>query len=85
MIQIFKMKIQVKLLATYRKKLPPDAKGNTCTLELPDGSGVVAVLEHFGISNDNSNVVLVNGLSHDYPPQLVDGDTITIFSAMAGG
>jgi molybdopterin converting factor small subunit len=79
------MKITVKLLATYREKLPPDAKGNTCTIDIPDNSGVEVILERFDISNDNSNVILINGHSHDQPPELKEGDVVCIFSAMAGG
>jgi molybdopterin converting factor small subunit len=79
------MKIKVKLLATYREKLPPDAKGNTCTIEIPEGSGVAVVFERFDIDYDNSNVVLINGLTHEQPPPLNEGDVVCIFSAIAGG
>jgi len=79
------MKIKVKLLATYREKLPPDAVGNTCTIEIPDESGVEVVFKRFDIDYDNSNVVLINGLTHENPPKLKEGDVVCIFSAIAGG
>ena len=79
------MKIKVKLLATYREKLPPDADGNTCTIDIPEESGVEVVLKHFDIAYDNSNVVLINGLTHEHPPNLKEGDVVCIFSAIAGG
>ena len=79
------MKIKVKLLATYREKLPPDTKGNTCTIDIPDGSGVEVVFERFDIDYDKSNVFLINGLTHKTPPPLNEGDVVCIFSAIAGG
>ncbi|HKJ26342.1 MAG TPA: MoaD/ThiS family protein [Anaerolineales bacterium] len=79
------MKISVKLLATYRDKLPPDAEGSTCIIEVPEGSRVDIVLERFEISNDNTNVILVNGHSPENSQSLKEGDVVCIFSAMAGG
>jgi sulfur carrier protein ThiS len=79
------MKVSVKLLATYRDKLPEGTTGNTCTIELPEGCTYAAVLEYFNIENDETNVVLVNGLTPEPGERLEEGDTVCVFSAMAGG
>ncbi len=77
------MLVSVKLIAALRKKLPEGTIGNTCQLELPAGSSVKDILEHFDI--DDSHVVLVNGHSPDPDQVLQDGDKVSIFSAVAGG
>ena len=79
------MKISVKLLTTYRKKLPEGTTGNTCTLEVAARTRVGDVLEYFEIPDDASSVVLVNGSSPEGNQPLHEGDEVCIYSAMAGG
>jgi molybdopterin converting factor small subunit len=79
------MKVTVKLLATYRSLLPDGTTGNTCIIELPDGSTYKSILTYFQIEDDRTNVVLVNGLTPDPSDPLNEGDTVCVFSAMAGG
>jgi len=79
------MKISVKLLTTYRKKLPEGTQGNTCTLQVPNIWCVGDILAHFEIPNDASSVILVNGLSPKGDQHLNEGDEVCVYSAMAGG
>ena len=79
------MRISVKLLTTYRKKLPEGTKGNTCTLQVPESYCVSDILAHFEIPNDVSSVILVNGLSPQGDQALNEGDEVCVYSAMAGG
>jgi sulfur carrier protein ThiS len=79
------MKISVKLLTIYRKKLPEETTGNTCTLEVPAGTRVGEVLQQFDIPDDSSSVVLVNGFSPEGNQPLQEGDEVCVYSAMAGG
>lgn len=79
------MKVSAKLLGTYRKLFAEETTGNTCIIEIPNGSSYEAVLEYFKIENDETSVVLVNGLTPKPKDLLSDGDTVCIFSAMAGG
>lgn len=79
------MKVSVKLLATYRKLLPEGTAGNTCIIEIPNGSTYESVLAYFAIENDETNVVLVNGRNPKPEDRLSEGDTVAVFSAMAGG
>jgi len=78
-------KISVKLLATYRTKLPEGTQGNSCVLEIPHNSRIDHVLELFEIPNDSSSVVLLNGATFNSNQCLKEGDEVCVFSAVAGG
>lgn len=80
------MRVQVKLMATFRSKLPPDAKGGTVALELPPEATVQAVLDHFGIASGHVHVVMVNdAMETDRTRPLADGDSLVILPPVAGG
>ena len=79
------MKVYVKLLNVYRKYLPDDAQGAAYSLQVPDGTRVEELLAQVSVPADESQVVLVNGHTPLAEQVLKEGDTITIFPAMAGG
>ena len=79
------MMIQVKLIATYRDHLPPDAKNGVVELNVPDGTTVREAISRFGIPMDDTSVIVLNGLTVDLETLLTEGDTVTAFSAIAGG
>ena len=79
------MKVSIKLIATYRKLLPEDARGNTVQLDVPPGARVEDVLIKFNVPSDRASVILVNGHVPVTDQQLDEGDVITAFPAMAGG
>jgi sulfur carrier protein ThiS len=79
------MKVSVKLLTVYRSKLPEGTEGNTCTLQIPDGSRIEDLLNEFDIQMDAASVVLINGYSAKELQQLEEDDEVCVYSAMAGG
>ncbi|GAB4421656.1 MAG: hypothetical protein Kow002_10680 [Anaerolineales bacterium] len=79
------MQVHVKLIATYRAHLPPGTEGNLTTVDVPAGSTVKEVLMPFGIPLDDSSVIVVNGLTVPLDSPVSEGDTISAFSAIAGG
>ena len=79
------MKVSVKLLSIYRKKLPVGTKGTSVLLEIPENFKIADVLKKFDIAFDQTNVILVNGLTPEDKQNLCEGDEICVFSAMAGG
>jgi molybdopterin converting factor small subunit len=80
------VKVQVKLIASYRKLLPPDAAGNRFAVEIEPGTTVRELLSRYGIPLTEDSVILINGLtSHGLDQPLADGDQVAAFSAMAGG
>ena len=79
------MKISVKLIATYRNLLPPEAHGNKIEIEIPKGATVSDVMTQFNVPQDETSVIVVNGLTVLLSTILVEGDEVTAFSAIAGG
>ena len=79
------MKISVKLIATYRSLLPLGTQGNKVEIEVPDGTTASNVMTQFNVPQDDSSVIVVNGLTVPLSTILVEGDEVTAFSAIAGG
>jgi len=79
------MMIRVKLIATYRDHLPPEAKNGVVEIHVPDGTTVRDAISRFGIPMDDTSVIVLNGLTVDLETPLTEGDTVTAFSAIAGG
>jgi len=79
------VRVNVNLIATYREHLPPGTNGNLVTINVPDGSTVGEVLRLFGIPLDDSSVFVLNGLTVDLDTSVSEGDTVSAFSAIAGG
>ena len=79
------MQVYVKLIATYRDYLPPGTDGDTAPVEVPPGASVADVLIPFGVPLDDSSVIVLNGLTVDLGTPVSEGDTVSAFSAIAGG
>ena len=80
------MKVQVKLMASLRSKLPPEAKGGAVQLDLGPGATVADVLNQLGIAPSHVHVVMVNdAMETDRKRPLVEGDTLVILPPVAGG
>lgn len=79
------MMIRVKMIGNYRDHLPPGAKNGMVEIEVPDGTTVYDAISRFGIPLDDSSVIVLNGLTVDMHTPLQEGDTVTAFSAIAGG
>ena len=79
------MKIRLKLIATYRELLPPGTQGNKIEIEIPEGAQVSDVMAQFNVPQDDSSVIVVNGLTVPLSTVLADGDEVSAFSAIAGG
>ena len=79
------MQVYVKLIATYMQHLPPGTDGNIVIVDVPMGSTVADILTPFGIPLDDSSVIVLNGLTVDLNTLVSEGDTISAFSAIAGG
>jgi sulfur carrier protein ThiS len=79
------MKVYVKLIATYREHLPPGTEGNIALVDVPSGSTIAEVLAPFGIPLDDRSVIVLNGLTVALNTPVLEGDTLSAFSAIAGG
>jgi sulfur carrier protein ThiS len=79
------MKVNIKLLGTYRRYLPSGSQGAVYTLEVPDATVIETLLDQVAIPPGDGYVVLVNGRTPLAGQILEEGDTVTLFPAMAGG
>ena len=79
------MRITLKLFATFRRYLPPQAQGSAFELDVPAGACVADVLDLFAVPTDGAAVLLVNGRTAAPGQVLEEGDALAAFPAMAGG
>ena len=79
------MIVRLKFIATYIKLLPAGTKRNIIDIEVVPGSTLENILSQFNVPMDDSSVVLLNGFTVSLDTQLSNGDTISAFSAIAGG
>ncbi len=80
------MRIELRLFASLRKKLPPGSPRGKCDLELPENATIAAVLTRMDIPAASAQMVLVNGEhDRDFDRPLQDGDVLSIFPPVAGG
>lgn len=79
------MLIRVKMIANYRDALPPGHKHGVIELEVPDGTTVYDAVSQFDIPLNDESVIVLNGLTVEMNTPLKEGDTVTAFSAIAGG
>ena len=79
------MRIKVKLIAIYREFLPPGTTGNTAELDVEDDATIESIMNQLGVPVDDTSVIVLNGLTVPLDTHPSAGDTITAFSAVAGG
>lgn len=79
------MLVYVKMLANYRAVLPPEAVHGMVKLDVPEGATVYDVISRYPIPLNDESVIVLNGLMTEMDAPLKEGDTVTAFSAIAGG
>jgi molybdopterin converting factor small subunit len=80
------MRVRVKLMASLRSRLPPDAQGGTTVLEVEPGTTVASVLDRLGVPSGHVHLIMVNGsMERDRQRMLADGDEVVVFPPVAGG
>lgn len=75
------MKIKIKLFASLRKKLGK----SECELDLSFGSRVLDAIRELNLSENDSYVLMLNGIHCQMDQELTDGDVLSIFPMIAGG
>jgi molybdopterin synthase sulfur carrier subunit len=79
------IRVKVKLFATLRKHLPPDATEGTVVVEVREGATVTEVMERLGIPAEHTKMI-VSGDRHLEPGSLVaDGQQVDLYPPLAGG
>jgi molybdopterin converting factor small subunit len=77
--------VDVKLFATLRKYLPPEAKEKKVRLTLDEGRTVGDALDAAGVPRAEAHLLILNGDSRSLDHPLRDGDTLSVFPPVAGG
>lgn len=65
--------------------LPENVKGSEVEIIIGEGKCVKDVLEEYGIPLGQASVILINGQPAEPDQQLLEGDVLCAFPAMAGG
>jgi sulfur carrier protein ThiS len=83
------MRITVKLYATLGEYLPPGAQRNVGTVDVPEGSTVLAVIEMLKLPPQRVHLVLVNGMyiapEARVNTKLEAHDALAVWPPVAGG
>jgi sulfur carrier protein ThiS len=79
------LKVEVHLLATLSRYLPPDSRESVILVELPGEVTAKDLVAHLGISDDLPAVMLVNGIDAVPSQRLNEGDVVTLFPPLSGG
>jgi hypothetical protein len=77
------VKVEVHLYTGLRRYAPE--KGDAPCLEVSDASRVIEVMELLGIPAGEEKVILINGRPAGEVSLLQEGDTLVLFSPLAGG
>jgi len=78
------MQIRVKLFATFREHLPPEAEGGVYEVTVPAGSRAGEVLLRLGVPA-GMVVIMIDGRHCPADRILEEGDVLSAFPAIAGG
>ncbi|HXV37235.1 MAG TPA: MoaD/ThiS family protein [Myxococcota bacterium] len=84
------MRVQVRLFANLRARLPAAAQGRS-EVEIAAGASLADLIEQLGIPDPLAQMVLVDGLQQPRNRErraeriLEEGETVSIFPPIAGG
>jgi sulfur-carrier protein len=79
------VRVEVQLFATLAIHLPLGARGDSVSLEVPEGSTIADVIHLLAIPDDVDCLRVVNGRDALLEAGLRDGDVVTLFPPLAGG
>jgi molybdopterin converting factor small subunit len=79
------MKVEVRLFATLQSYLPPGARGDSISLEVPAGATVRDVVESLQIPSEVDCLTVVNGRDAAPDHVLSPGDELAMFPPLSGG
>ena len=77
--------VQARLYATLRKYRPGLGHGEAVSVEMPDGSRVIDLLDKLGVPRDETKQVFIAGRQKPFDYVLQEGEEVGIFPPIAGG
>ena len=79
------MKIELRLYATLSALTPQKTDGDSCEIEVAEGTTVRNLLEALKVPRENVKLVFLNGVHANGDEILRGGDRVGVFPAVAGG
>lgn len=83
------MVITIKLFATFMGFLPANRDGHSAVLELPENATISTAIKKVNVPDEMVHLILINGVYVNpelrNTHQLVDGDVLALWPAVAGG
>jgi len=79
------MKIEIILYASLACHLPAERSGNSCVLEISEGSTIRDVLASLDVPEDAPRILFLNGRHAKADQPLENGDRLAVFPPIAGG
>lgn len=79
------MNVELCLYASFMSRLPANCDGNTCIMELSEGTTIRQLLDRIGIPEETPKLLFVNGLHAKEHDVLKGGDRLAVFPPIAGG
>ena len=79
------MNVEVKLFASFKVKMPPDAQGTSCMIKAEDKATVEQIFRQLELPEKTPKIILVNGKHATSDHILQEGDTVSLFPPLSGG
>jgi len=79
------MKVELYLYASFKSHLPEKSFGNSCVLEIEEGTTVRELLSKLAIPAEAPKVIFLNGVHALGDEVLKNGDRVGAFPPVAGG
>ena len=79
------MKVELNLYASLTKYLPKKSTGNSCVVEVEEGTRVKELIARMSIPQEAPKFIFLNGVHAEGGEVLKEGDRLGIFPPVAGG
>ena len=79
------MKVTLSLYASLTQYLPEKTGGNSCVVEVEEGTRIKELISRMGIPQEGPKFIFLNGVHAEGDEMLKDGDRLGIFPPVAGG
>ena len=77
------MNVELRFFAGMETLLPSGQRH--AKVEFPEGYSVEQILSQYGVSSEDSCIILINGRHAPGHAKLKDGDVLSVFPPVAGG
>lgn len=79
------LKVELNLYASLTKYLPKKSSGNSCVVEVEEGTRVKELIAQMSIPQEAPKFIFLNGVHAQGDEVLKDGDRVGAFPPVAGG